>query len=257
MRAKPAWRGIGAEAVGKRRVLKTQLRVDAERRMRTLRSVELVRQTPRLLTFRYFTAELSWIEAGQEDPGAEQDCVAGNFLLLGQLANPESGAVKPGIALGPWCLEALDHSTGRLFQRHRKLTTDGAIAVLHRAADALLAIGGDRFGFDRGDEFFLPIALVDGLGAGGSFVVELVNSHDRTDGSPMLVHGRARTWFSADMEHALPIAMPAEPGTPSLGASFMLPRPLRRLIETTGPDGQRQLAVEPVSSALMPAALVA
>jgi len=224
-----AWRGaqddVGAlvyrgSPVGKQRALK-RLKAIYARHGARLQSVHLEGKDP-LVLWAVLKARGS-LFLGVDDPSLTQNCVTVDYWLV--MRNRERGVARG--ADGMWTIEAQDHALCRLAQRTRvtdPAALEGFLWEAHR-----YVLGLPEQIPEPGISFLVP------AGPGG-FVCEFSYGCDYERNDRVSLHVRAITWVHRDQFYAdqVPPAL-ARPDAPSLGGTWLLPYPLRRITH----DGTR------------------
>lgn len=144
--------------------------------------------------------------ASPTDPGEKQTSVMVHHFML----------AEDKIHLGPWTLEVPDHAIGRIAERAPHLDIESVFWGAHEEALALA-------------ERSVPIGEGAFLLAtpGGAFMSEFHIGAYQADEQDRECIVRPRTWLDQDQLHDDQTVLPR--GEPTLGATFLLPRPARRL----------------------------
>ena len=152
------------------------------------------------------------------DRTSGQDCVTANYLLVGAL--PDGTGFDEAI----WTIVFPDHALGRLFDRSRQ--TDPVPTMLEAHRNILKARVADVLPnlWAATREFYLPASR-------GVFLCQLFATRVAVRGQDRAMLVFARTWLdNLDLrDDQLPIAINAADGEEKMGASFLLPLPLRRI----------------------------
>jgi hypothetical protein len=169
-----------------------------------------------------------------DDPGLGQECVAAQYLLVGALPD------GTGFDSNSWTIVFPDHALGRLFDRWRQADLIATMREAHRnLLKARMAevmshfLGAATRTSTR--KFYLPASR-------GVFLCQLLGTLTRDRREQMLVF--ARTWLDdLDLRDSqLPIAVDAADGEATMGDSFLLPLPLRRITQVVEDGGIRLTA---------------
>jgi hypothetical protein len=153
--------------------------------------------------------------------GLSQNCVTVNCIIAGAMP----GGI--GIETGLWTLGIPDHALGRAIERSRLLHPGTIIREAHTNLLNLpaqsLALNNGNIETERG--FFVKAGA-------GAFRCEMQGDKDNND--EISVFAFARTWIDDARlyEDQVPLCERGEPGD-RLGDNWLLPRPLRRIVEVT------------------------
>jgi hypothetical protein len=168
------------------------------------------------------------------DPGAFQNCVVIEYLVMGQMLR--GGRTGIGMHAGLWTLEVPDHALHRLVQRDRRADIAASLwqahhAALNAATNAVLI----NHVIDRDRRFLLPAGE-------GAFVCTFRAGPDVSAKDRLGLCCRARTWLHSDQmteAQGAVLLAPAPPGVERLGDGILQPLPLRRAT----PDGSGRVQI--------------
>jgi hypothetical protein len=159
-----------------------------------------------------------------DESGLNQFCVAVNYILAGYL--PHLDVI--GKAEGLWTLEVPDHALGRAVERSGLLHPE---TIIRDARRNLLELPAQCVAFNNGaidpeHGFFVKAGA-------GAFRGEIRIGRDVSLNDDFSAHTFVRTWIDDAQLHEDQVVL-CEKGAPGarLGDCWLLPMPLRRIIET-------------------------
>jgi len=159
------------------------------------------------------------------ESGLNQFCVTVNYIMAGYL--PDLDFI--GKAEGLWTLEVPDHALGRAVERSGMLHPETIIRDAHHnlleLPAQLIALNKGMIDTERG--FFVKAGA-------GAFRCEIHIARDVSLNGDFSVQVFVPTWIDDARLHAdqIPLCEKGEPGK-RLGDGWLLPVPLRRIVETT------------------------
>ena len=160
--------------------------------------------------------------------GLSQNCVTVNCIVAG--AMPWGVGIEEGL----WTLGVPDHALGRAIERSRLLHPGAIIREAHVNLLDLpaqsIALNNGIIETERG--FFVKAGA-------GAFRCEMQGGPDKLNNGELSFFAFARTWIDDTRLHEdqVPLCEKGEPGD-RLGDTWLLPRPLRRIVEVATNQAQ-------------------
>jgi hypothetical protein len=160
--------------------------------------------------------------------GLSQNCVTVNYIA--------AGAMPWGVGLeqGLWTLGVPDHALGRAIERSRFLHPGAIIREAHvnllNLPAQTIALNNGNIETERG--FFVKAGA-------GAFRCEMQGGPDKLNNGELGFFAFTRTWIDAARLHEdqVPLHEKGKPGN-RLGDTWLLPHPLRRIIEVATNQAQ-------------------